>query len=77
MQVEALTINGWDVSTWVNVELGAGRKCKQAITFDLEDADISSPSEITSMEVRIKILNTSNDSTIDERTVKLVPVFDR
>lgn len=75
LSVDTLSVNGWDVSTFVYAQVSAGKKAKQEISFDLSDASVEKASEITTMEVAIQILNSDSYKTIDEVTVEFTPVF--
>ena len=74
-EFDSLNINGWDVSSFVYTTVGAGKKTKEEVSFDLSDADINKASEISSMEIVVKILNADNYNTIDEKKVTLTPSF--
>lgn len=75
LSVDALSVNGWDVSTFVYAQVSAGKKAKEEISFDLSDASVEKASEITTMEVAIQILNSDSFKTIDEVTVEVAPAF--
>ena len=75
LSVDTLTVNGWDVSSWFYAQVSAGKKTKEELSFDLEDANISGVDEITSMEAAFKIYNSNTYNDIDEQHITFCPVF--
>ena len=75
LSIDTLSVNGWDVSTFVYAQVSAGKKAKQEIAFDLSDASVEKASEITTMEAAIQLLNSDSYKTIDEVTVEFAPAF--
>ena len=75
LSIDTLSVNGWDVSTFVYAQVSAGKKAKQEIAFDLSDASVEKASEITTMEAAIQVLNSDSYKTIDEVTVEFAPAF--
>ena len=67
------SINGWDVSCTSLTEVAAGKKLKGYFTFDLEDADVTSPDQIEEIELRVYLYDKDNWEricTIDPITIQ-------
>lgn len=75
LSVDTLTVNGWDVSSWFYAQVSAGKKTKEELSFDFEDASISGVDEITSMEATFRIYNSNTYKDIDEQHITFSPVF--
>lgn len=64
VNVTGSSINGWEVFGAGVADIGAGKKKKGDLMFTLEDADISSPTEIEELELTLSVANADTWSTM-------------
>ena len=73
VNVSSSSINGWEVFGAGIADIGAGKKKKGDLMFTLDDASISSPSEIEELELTLSVADADSWMTIfDADTVVLV-----
>ncbi len=58
------SVNGWDVTCMSSTQVNAGKKLKGYFTFSLDEADVSSVSEIEEIELRLYIYDQDEWETI-------------
>lgn len=75
INVETLTVDGWDVSAWFYAQATAGKKTKEDLSFNMEDANIERVDDISNIEASIRIFNSKTYNNIDQTSVSFNPVF--
>ena len=74
VNVSSSSINGWEVFGAGVADIGAGKKKKGSLMFTLEDAGISSPSEIEELELTLSVANADTWKTaFTTQAIILVP----
>ena len=74
VNVTGSSINGWEVFGAGVADIGAGKKKKGDLMFTLEDADISSPSEVEELELTLSVANADTWNTMfTTEAMTLVP----
>lgn len=74
LNVHSSSINGWEVFGAGISDIGAGKKKKGDLMFTLDDAGISSPSEIEELELTLSVANADTwSTTFTTDTITLAP----
>lgn len=74
LNVTGSTVNGWEVFGAGVADIGAGKKKKGDLMFNLDDAEIDRPDQIEEMELTLSVANADTWSKIfDTDTITLVP----